>query len=161
MARPVSGRLRKQGNRETGTSGEEAAIAFAYAFGFDDYEISKQEMNKLLANNSDLGEVMILNEEGIVIAHSNSDLIGRDFSHAGELQPLLQGTDAIGTYHSNENADVGVTFRKSPYNGWTYVSISAFLPSRCCFPGWGQGKCTALSTVCTARFKRNRGRCNR
>ncbi|UKS29997.1 AraC family transcriptional regulator [Paenibacillus sp. HWE-109] len=88
-------------------------------------KFQSKELNKLLANNSDLGEVMILNEEGVVLAHSNPAYIGKDFSHAAELQSLLQGTDAIGTYHTSVSGDVGVTFRKSPYNGWTYVSISS------------------------------------
>jgi two-component system response regulator YesN len=88
-------------------------------------KFKNKELNKLLANNSDLGEVMILDEDGLVLAHSDLTQVGKDFSHAAELQPLMNGKDIVGAYHSSANANVGVTFRKSPYNGWTYISVSA------------------------------------
>jgi two-component system response regulator YesN len=87
-------------------------------------KFNNKEINKFLINNNDLGEVMILDHNGIVIAHSNSVNVGKDWRGVKELQSLFNTTDAVGDYRSRSNGDIGVTYRKSSYNGWIYVSIS-------------------------------------
>ncbi|MNI15646.1 HTH-type transcriptional regulator YesS [compost metagenome] len=88
-------------------------------------KFKSKEINKLLANNSELGDVMILDENGLVLAHSDSTQIGKDYSSKGELLPIRGDAAVVGTYTSSQHGDMGVTFRKSPYNGWTYISVSS------------------------------------
>lgn len=84
-----------------------------------------KEITKLLTNNNELGEVMILDHDGIVIAHSNEEQIGQDFRDKKELQFMFATAEAVGDNHAKINTDMGVNFRKSSYNNWTYVSISS------------------------------------
>ncbi|WP_409345595.1 helix-turn-helix domain-containing protein [Paenibacillus sp. MBLB4367] len=90
-------------------------------------KFKSKEINKLLANDRELGEVMILDENNRILAHSDPVQVGKDMSGAAEFQPIHSGSEAVGTYNSTAKAndDIGVTFRRSPYNGWTYVSVSA------------------------------------
>lgn len=88
-------------------------------------KFKSKEINKLLANNCELGDVMILDENALVLAHSDSTQIGKDFSSRAELLPLLSDSAAVGTYTVSADGDKVVTYRKSPYNSWRYISVSS------------------------------------
>ncbi|MDF2937766.1 MAG: transcriptional regulator, AraC family, partial [Paenibacillaceae bacterium] len=83
-----------------------------------------KEFNKLLANNIEIGDVMILDDNHAVLAHSDPTQMGKDLKEADSLQPIFNSMEAAGAYTSDKHGNIGVAYRKSPYNGWTYVSIS-------------------------------------
>ncbi|WP_188114467.1 helix-turn-helix domain-containing protein [Paenibacillus sp. B2(2019)] len=114
-----------------GTTGEEVHLVkklplhSATPSGLIIVKFKSKEINKLLANNQELGDVMILDENGLVLAHSDRSQIGKDFSSRAELFQIRSDAATVGTYTTSANGDKGVTFRKSPYNGWEYLSVSS------------------------------------
>ncbi|GAA4860433.1 helix-turn-helix domain-containing protein [Paenibacillus vulneris] len=83
------------------------------------------QLNKLINTNKSLGEVVVLDPNGTVIAHSNIDMIGKNFP---ALLPdnhfnSIKGHDTGYILTSINHTKIGVSYRKSDMNGWIYVSI--------------------------------------
>ncbi|MCU6796300.1 helix-turn-helix domain-containing protein [Paenibacillus sp. WQ 127069] len=90
-------------------------------------EFNGKELSKLLASNQELGEAMILDEDYNVLAHTDPSKIGSSMRSMEELQPIqAPKASPVGLYYSSAGtSDVGITYRRSSYNGWMYVSVSA------------------------------------
>ncbi|MDF2959049.1 MAG: AraC family transcriptional regulator [Paenibacillus sp.] len=87
-------------------------------------QMSNQELFRLLPKSSELGSLIILDEKG--------DIITKDLDSGSDAalgnSPLLgdiQRTSEISGYRIGQigQEEFGFTFRKSSYNGWTYLSI--------------------------------------
>ncbi|MFC4321365.1 helix-turn-helix domain-containing protein [Litchfieldia salsa] len=78
----------------------------------------------ILSQNSELETTVILDEKFQVIGHSDFSNIGKDFSNKDFIKSLLTLDHHSGQYNLeiNEN-DYKVTYRKSVYNNWTYLSL--------------------------------------
>jgi YesN/AraC family two-component response regulator len=78
----------------------------------------------ILSQNSELETTVILDEKFHVIGHSDFGNIGKDFSNEDFIKSLLTVDHHSGQYNLeiNEN-DYKATYRKSNYNGWTYLSL--------------------------------------
>jgi two-component system response regulator YesN len=82
------------------------------------------EINKYLLTGNGLGVVMIFDADYRMLA-SNQEMESRagDFSSAIQSGIKASGTDSGFFQTHMQDQWLGVTFRQSPYNGWTYVSI--------------------------------------
>ncbi|MEI7024725.1 helix-turn-helix domain-containing protein [Paenibacillus sp. y28] len=89
--------------------------------------LSSDVMRELVANqNGKLGSTMILDHAGHVIAHRDRSQLGTSMSNQHYLQPLLETKEALGQYATElDGEEVTITYRKSSYNGWSYVSIAS------------------------------------
>jgi AraC-like DNA-binding protein len=89
--------------------------------------IPGKELNKLIPNGQ--GNTYILDENNQLIAESGpKDANTAAASSEGIIQSLsakLTGETGSSGYFKQtfEGSDLGITFRKSGYNGWTYVSV--------------------------------------
>lgn len=84
-------------------------------------QTSSRDINKLLLKSSQAGNVMVLDENFRVLAAADEAAVGTDMQAVMELR----GSDVSSGYLESEvNGDMaGVSFIKSPYNGWTYLSV--------------------------------------
>ncbi|WP_239629332.1 helix-turn-helix domain-containing protein [Paenibacillus sp. H1-7] len=87
-------------------------------------QMSTQELFRTLPKSGELGSIMILDDKGAVLeTNMTSDAentvrglpVMEDIRHTSQPSGYLTGQ--IG------QEEFGFTFRKSPYNGWTYLSI--------------------------------------
>ncbi|NOU92324.1 helix-turn-helix domain-containing protein [Paenibacillus sp. LMG 31456] len=87
-------------------------------------QMSNQELFRLLPKSSELGSLVILDENGEIITDdlkSGFDLALRNSPLFGDVKQTPEASGyRIGRIGPEE---YGFTFRKSSYNGWTYLSI--------------------------------------
>lgn len=89
--------------------------------------LSSDLMKELVAfENGKLGSAFILDRNFHIIDHSDRTQLGRRMAEQPYLKPLLETKEASGQYAAKlEGEAVTVTFRKSAYNGWSYVSVAS------------------------------------
>lgn len=86
--------------------------------------LSSQQLADLIGNEPGPGSVFILDEDGRAITHSNPSLLGRDLSSEGYIAAILEREDTAGVFNGTAGErKASISFRKSAYNGWTYVSV--------------------------------------
>lgn len=86
--------------------------------------MSAQQLSDLIDNDPNMGEVFILDEDGRVITHSDPSLLGVDLSEEPYIGSIREQEDTVGVFNgTSEENKVSISFRKSSYNGWTYVSV--------------------------------------
>lgn len=79
---------------------------------------------ELLQPNSSSESIMVLDENYYVVGHSDFNQIGENFSRKSYVQLLNSQQEDLGQFDIYiDDSDYKVTFRKSPYNGWTYLSV--------------------------------------
>ncbi|RAV02644.1 helix-turn-helix domain-containing protein [Paenibacillus sp. YN15] len=86
--------------------------------------ISGRDINKLLLKNSQPGTVMVLDNHCRVLAAADETMVGTDLQAVPYVR-TISGTNASNGYIESEvNGDTaGISFIKSRYNGWTYLSV--------------------------------------
>lgn len=83
-----------------------------------------RELNGVIDGN--LGSAFIMDERSQVIIHGDQNLVGTSLAEQPYLQKLLHSQEATGQYTArHEGEKVTVTYRKSSYNSWYYVSIAS------------------------------------
>ncbi|MFC0211966.1 cache domain-containing protein [Paenibacillus chartarius] len=76
--------------------------------------------------NGKLGNTFILDRHFQIIDHRDRTQLGGSMAGQPFLQPLLDTEQAFGQYAAELNGEkVTVTYRKSSYNGWSYVSVAS------------------------------------
>ncbi|NHN32164.1 AraC family transcriptional regulator [Paenibacillus sp. S3N08] len=87
-------------------------------------QMSNQELFKVLPKSSELGSIIVLDEQGNIMATDLSSEFDTALRDSSLLQDVLQQAELKG-YRVGEigEEEYGFTFRKSSYNGWTYLSI--------------------------------------
>ncbi|MCU6797355.1 helix-turn-helix domain-containing protein [Paenibacillus sp. WQ 127069] len=85
--------------------------------------IKESAIHNLIQSSPTDGEVLfILDEAGNVLVHSDKQWIGHNFNQKDYIQTLLQTDD--GTFESSvEGVQSVVSYSKSKYNNWKYVSV--------------------------------------
>lgn len=73
-----------------------------------------------------LGSAFILDPQFHIINHRDRTQLGTSMSGQAHLQPFLDTQEAVGQYTAKLDGETAtVTYRKSPYNGWSYVSVAS------------------------------------
>ncbi|WP_282942824.1 helix-turn-helix domain-containing protein [Paenibacillus sp. RC67] len=83
--------------------------------------LPSQELNKMIPAGNESSEMFVLNEQYQIIAARNPDWIGKDMSGEPYMETIKQERVEAGQFQSNQD-NHGITYRKSNYNGWIYVS---------------------------------------
>ncbi len=82
------------------------------------------EFSNITSQNLDLEETVILNEKFEVVGHSIQQNIGKNFSNHELIKNLQKIEQQSGQFNMEiSETDYKITFRKSDYNNWTYLSI--------------------------------------
>jgi two-component system response regulator YesN len=83
------------------------------------------EVNKLIGQDTAMGSVLLLDDRGIVFAGNAADLSGRKFQDTSiGASAASFPEEETGFYTArSEQERVGISYRKSSYNGWIYVSV--------------------------------------
>ncbi|WP_165452789.1 helix-turn-helix domain-containing protein [Paenibacillus thalictri] len=85
--------------------------------------LSNHELFKSLPETSDLGTMMILDERQNVIAYTESSSVGGKVAASPYVQNIYASADAKGyMVGAIDGSEYGITYRKSAYNGWVYLS---------------------------------------
>ncbi|MBW4084602.1 helix-turn-helix domain-containing protein [Paenibacillus sp. S150] len=86
--------------------------------------LSSQQLIDLIDSDPGMGSVFILDGDGRVITHSDPSLLGMDLAGEPYIESIRGRTDAAGVFNGMDGErKASVSFRKSAYNGWTYVSV--------------------------------------
>src|SRR5690625_154772 len=98
------------------TANEKKGVSIAY--------IPVCSFKDILTQNLESETIAVLDENYTVIGHSDFENIGTDFSNEPFVTKLDKMTEDVGQYDiARDDGDYTVTYRKSSYNGWTYMSI--------------------------------------
>ncbi|WP_203247592.1 helix-turn-helix domain-containing protein [Sporosarcina beigongshangi] len=97
-------------------SNQKTGIAIAY--------VPICDFTAMLASHLESESLMVLDENYTVIAHSDSEQIGANFSSQSFISKLSEQQKNNGQYDIALNgSNYKVTYRKSAYNNWTYISV--------------------------------------
>ncbi|MDR6881468.1 helix-turn-helix domain-containing protein [Bacillus sp. 3255] len=76
--------------------------------------------------NDKLGSTFIMDRDFHIIDHRDRGQLGTSMADQPYLKPLLEAQQAVGQYAAELDGEaVTVTYRNSPYNGWSYVSVAS------------------------------------
>ncbi|OAS22684.1 helix-turn-helix domain-containing protein [Paenibacillus oryzisoli] len=86
--------------------------------------IKESAIHNLIQSSPTDGEVLfIVDETGQVLVHSDNQLVGQNWIQKDYINSLLQQSDA-GTFEASvDGIQSVVSFSKSKYNNWKYVSV--------------------------------------
>lgn len=88
--------------------------------------IPYSRLSELLLENKGLGEVMVVGEDGCVIAHNDRSMWGKDISDSVYVKKLKEMKDPSGNFTvATDNVLYSVNYIKSEYNGWNYFSVTS------------------------------------
>ncbi|WP_079908886.1 helix-turn-helix domain-containing protein [Paenibacillus sp. 32352] len=76
--------------------------------------------------NDKFGSSFILDQKFRIIDHQDRSKLRSNMSNQPYLKPLFEANNALGQYTDEIDGEaVTVTYRKSSYNGWSYVSLAS------------------------------------
>lgn len=82
------------------------------------------DFKDILTSKLESETIMVIDEYGNVVGHSDFSKIGKNLSSMPFLSELSSNTEDVGQYNVVQNdTDYKVTYRKSTYNNWTYISM--------------------------------------
>ncbi|RTE00431.1 helix-turn-helix domain-containing protein [Paenibacillus whitsoniae] len=89
--------------------------------------LSSDVMKQFISDQSSkLGSTFILDHNLDVIDHLDRSQLGKSMAGQSHLQPLVETNQAFGQYASKLDGEkVTITYRKSAYNGWSYISVAS------------------------------------
>ncbi|MDQ1912671.1 helix-turn-helix domain-containing protein [Paenibacillus sp. GD4] len=89
--------------------------------------LSSDVMKDLITfQNGKVGSAFIMDPSFHVIGHHDRNQLGTSLSGQSYLKPLIESKEAFGQYAAELDGEtVTVTYRKSSYNGWSYVSVAS------------------------------------
>ncbi|CAN7640216.1 MULTISPECIES: helix-turn-helix domain-containing protein [unclassified Paenibacillus] len=87
--------------------------------------LSGKETNNLIDLEDDnMGQMYIVDEMNKLVAHRDRTLIGQDMSQEVFIRHIAESSEPTGLFKSKvQDEDMSISYRKSAYNGWTYVSV--------------------------------------
>ncbi len=78
----------------------------------------------ILTKNLESETIIILDEKNKIIAHSDFKWIGKPFSEEEVVTHLADKEELAGQFNlENDEGNFKITYRKSTYNNWTYLSM--------------------------------------
>lgn len=89
-------------------------------------QLSPSAIQVVLSQN-ELSETIVLDEAGIILAHPEESMLGQSMSPMQNVEPLLQTNASSGHFSMKlDGQSSEILYRKSSYNGWTYLTIVPF-----------------------------------
>ncbi|WP_028549521.1 helix-turn-helix domain-containing protein [Paenibacillus sp. UNC451MF] len=86
-------------------------------------EILNSQVKNLLVNNKKLGEVYVLDREGHNFLLEDNEVDNNQAIHALVADRVRDTQEDSGFFNAYVNdKELGISYRSSPYNGWTYIS---------------------------------------
>ncbi|WP_282940356.1 helix-turn-helix domain-containing protein [Paenibacillus sp. RC67] len=86
-------------------------------------EILNSQVKNLLMNNKKLGEVYVLDREGRNFLLEDNEVDNNQAIHALVADRVRETQEDSGFFNAYVNdKELGISYRSSPYNGWTYIS---------------------------------------
>jgi two-component system, response regulator YesN len=86
--------------------------------------LSAQQLNQLINTDRLAGSIFILDADNRIIADTDNSKVGRIVSDVAYVQGIqATGKDEGVVKGADSGEKVSVSYRKSAYNGWTYVSV--------------------------------------
>jgi two-component system response regulator YesN len=86
-------------------------------------DINMNELKKMLSHKTELGSIIILDGNYRILLDQNQWLTNNQQATNELVHMLQENTSKTGYFKANLGETVGVTFFKSTYNRWTYLSI--------------------------------------
>lgn len=87
-------------------------------------QMSNQELFKVLPKSSELGSLIILDDKGNIIATDMASSLDTVVRNTPQLKEMTEASDPTGyRIQKMDKEEYGFTYRKSSYNGWTYLSV--------------------------------------
>lgn len=81
------------------------------------------ELNKMIPQRSEPGDFYVLDKDFRVIAASRGDEVGQSLAAEPFLEHIAASQEVAGQFTiEREREPYGITYRKSTYNGWTYMT---------------------------------------
>jgi len=89
-------------------------------------KIPYSQFAKLISENKTLGKVMVISENGVVIAHDDKEELGRNYNSVTYYQEAKNRSDDRGKFNIKiNNVDYSINYLKSSYNNWIYLSVTS------------------------------------
>ncbi|MFE5323248.1 helix-turn-helix domain-containing protein [Paenibacillus sp. NPDC056579] len=86
--------------------------------------LSAKEANHFIDLEDSNGQVIIVDENSRIIAHSDDSWVGKDVSQEHFIRSIADSGEPTGLLQSAiGDEDMSVSYRKSPYNGWVYIAV--------------------------------------
>lgn len=86
--------------------------------------LSAQQLNQQIDSERKEGSIFILDQDGRIIADTDNARVGMDMNGVSYLEKIRENEEASGVLNGEDSGEkVTVSFRKSAYNSWTYVSV--------------------------------------
>ncbi|QNK57001.1 helix-turn-helix domain-containing protein [Paenibacillus sp. PAMC21692] len=86
---------------------------------------SSSDINRLILKNAQPGNVMVLDEHNRVLAAADEEAIGTLWNSSLSLDERFAKDVSSGSMESKIDGDMSaISFIKSGYNGWTYLSVT-------------------------------------
>jgi AraC-like DNA-binding protein len=88
--------------------------------------IPYSRLSSLISTNSKLGDIMILESDGSVIAYNDKTMQGRNLSDSQLYQKIKTAQTPNGNFTIRiDNVSYSVNYIKSSYNDWIYLSMTS------------------------------------
>lgn len=83
-------------------------------------------LSSLISANKQLGDIMILEPDGSVIAHNDKNMWGKNLSDSEFVKKIQELQDQNGNFTVQiNNFAYSVNYLKSEYNGWVYLALTS------------------------------------
>ncbi len=94
-------------------------------YGLISVNVPLLEISKRLTGGDQLGEVVIVDNNGTVLSHSNSILVGTNAADTPYYNELHNHKSSEGYFtYENNKENYTVIYNRSTYNDWTYLALT-------------------------------------
>lgn len=89
-------------------------------------KIPHSQFAGLISDNKTLGKVMVISEDGVVIAHNDKEELGKDYNQVSYYRKVNEQSGDRGKFTIKiDNVDYSINYLKSSYNNWTYLAVTS------------------------------------
>jgi two-component system response regulator YesN len=94
-------------------------------YGLITVNVPMVEISKRLTGGGQLGTVMIVDSDGIILSHMDSNEVGTEVQNEPYYSELLKQTKSAGFFgYEIKGKKYAVIYNRSLYNQWTYISLT-------------------------------------
>jgi two-component system response regulator YesN len=84
------------------------------------------QFSNLISENIELGKVMVISADGLVIAHNDKEEVGKDYNDVVYYRKAREQAGDQGRFTIEmDNVKYSINYLKSSYNNWLYLSITS------------------------------------